>query len=277
LVNKRLGLYADALQCFEKLHSILRSSAEVMYQIADIYDRKGSLQQSMEWYNILISVVPTDPGVLARLGDAFVKEGDKSQAFQHYSESYRYFPSNLDVISWLGAYYVDCEVYEHAVQFFERAALIQPGEIRWRLMVASCHRRSGSYQLALDTYRAVHARFPDSVECLRLLVRICTDLGLKEVHEYVGKLSRLEKERGGDNVGGGGGDGGREDTAGSRRASGPPPPPPPPAGVADSRAVIGAVRPKTAARKAGAGAMAGSAANGEEEDWTQDVEGLLPD
>jgi intraflagellar transport protein 88 len=119
----------------------------------------------MEWYNILISVVPTDPGVLAKLGDMFVRDDDKSQAFQHYSESYRYFPCNMEVISWLGAYYVDCEVYEHAIQFFERASLIQPNEIKWQLMIASCCRRSGNYQQAFDTYKRIHARFPDNTEC----------------------------------------------------------------------------------------------------------------
>ena len=71
----------------------------------------------------------------------------------------------MEVISWLGAYYVECEVYEHAVQFFERAALIQPQEIKWQLMIASCYRRSGSYQQAFDTYKRIHMKFPENIEC----------------------------------------------------------------------------------------------------------------
>ena len=71
----------------------------------------------------------------------------------------------MDVIAWLGAYYVDCEVYEHAVQFFERAALIQPQEIKWQLMIASCFRRSGNYQQAYETYKRIHFKFPDNSEC----------------------------------------------------------------------------------------------------------------
>ncbi|KAJ3015302.1 Intraflagellar transport protein 88 [Thoreauomyces humboldtii] len=195
LVNKQLGLHLEALQWFEKLYAILRNSAEVIFQIADIYDKQGNLPQAMEWFNILISVVPTDPGVLARLGDMFVRDGDKSQAFQYYSESYRYYPSDMDVLAWLGAYYVECEVYEQAVQFFERAATIQPGQVKWQLMIASCFRRSGNYQQSFETYKRVHERFPDNVECLRFLVRICTDLGMKEVHEYAEKLARTERAK----------------------------------------------------------------------------------
>ena len=75
-----------ALQWFEKLHSIMNNSAQVIFQIADINDTTGNLPLSLEWYNILISVVPTDPGILARLGSMFERDGEKSQAFHYYSE-----------------------------------------------------------------------------------------------------------------------------------------------------------------------------------------------
>ena len=90
---------------------------------------------------------------------------------------------------------MDCEVYEQAIQYFERAALIQPNDVKWYLMAASCHRRSGNYQQALEMYKRIHARFPDNVDCLRFLVRICTDLGMKELHDYVGKLRKAEKAK----------------------------------------------------------------------------------
>jgi len=40
-------------------------------------------------------------------------------------QSYRYFPSNISVIEWLGAYYIDTQFCEKAIQYFERATLIQ--------------------------------------------------------------------------------------------------------------------------------------------------------
>ncbi|KAJ3333439.1 Intraflagellar transport protein 88 [Blyttiomyces sp. JEL0837] len=262
LVSKKLGQFHESLQWFEKLHTILRNSAEVIYQIADIYDKKGNLQQAMEWYNILISVVPTDPGILAKLGDMFVRDGDKSQAFQHYSESYRYYPSNMDVISWLGAYYVDCEVYEHAVQFFERAAQIQPNEIKWHLMIASCYRRSGNYQQAFETYKRIHVKFPENIECLRFLVRICTDLGMKEVHEYVAKLAKAEKGR--ENSAGTEArnststNRGLDDSSRVRKSK--------ESGIDERTTEVPTTRPKTSMRKAQ-----------DDDDWHEDVEGLLPE
>nr|XP_021524976.1 intraflagellar transport protein 88 homolog [Aotus nancymaae] len=174
LTYEKLNRLDEALDCFLKLHAILRNSAEVLYQIANIQ-------------------VPTDPQVLAKLGELYDREGDKSQAFQYYCESYRYFPCNIEVVEWLGAYYIDTQFWEQAIQYFERASLIQPTQVKWQLIVASCFRRSGNYQKALDAYKDTHRKFPESVECLRFLVRLCTNLGLKDAQEYARKLKRLEK------------------------------------------------------------------------------------
>lgn len=32
-----------------------------------------------------------------------------------------------------------------AIEYFERAALVQPGEVKWQLMVTSCYRRLGDF------------------------------------------------------------------------------------------------------------------------------------
>ncbi|CAM5076060.1 unnamed protein product [Eretmochelys imbricata] len=193
LTYKKLNRIDEALDCFLKLQAILRNSAQVLYQIASLYEIMEDPNQAIEWLMQLISVVPTDSYALSKLGELYDNEGDKSQAFQYYYESYRYFPSNIEVIEWLGAYYIDTQFCEKAIQYFERAALIQPTQVKWQLMVASCYRRSGNYQKSLDTYKEIHRKFPDNVECLRFLVRLCTDMGLREVQEYVTKLKRVEK------------------------------------------------------------------------------------
>ncbi|XP_037646275.1 intraflagellar transport protein 88 homolog isoform X6 [Sebastes umbrosus] len=193
LTYKKLNRLEEALDCFLKLHAILRNSAQVMYQLANLYELLEDPQQAIEWLIQVLSVTHTDPQALAKLGELYDGEGDKSQAFQYYYESFRYFPSNIDVIEWLGAYYIETQFCEKAIQYFERATLIQPTQVKWQLMVASCYRRSGNYQKALETYKDIHRKFPENVECLRFLVRLCTDMGLKEVQEYATKLKKAEK------------------------------------------------------------------------------------
>jgi tetratricopeptide (TPR) repeat protein len=194
VVNKRLSDHQSALGLFEKLHAIIPNSVEVVWQIADLFDAANQSRNAIKWFKILNARVPTDPAVLARIGNIYLKEEEEAQAFHYHQESYRYYPVNMNVISWLGAYFVKNEMYEKAVAYFERAAQIQPKEVKWKLMVASCHRRSGDYQLAFEIYRVIHADFPDNIECLRYLVHICDDLGKKDqVHEYVVKLRKAER------------------------------------------------------------------------------------
>jgi len=194
VVNKRLNDHQSALGLFEKLHAIIPNSVEVVWQIADLFDTANQSRNAIKWFKILNARVPTDPSVLARIGNIYLKEEEEAQAFHYHQESYRYYPVNMNVISWLGAYFVKNEMYEKAVAYFERAAQIQPREVKWKLMVASCHRRSGDYQLAFEIYKVIHADFPDNIECLRYLVHICDDLGKKDqVHEYVVKLRKAER------------------------------------------------------------------------------------
>ncbi|XP_057255638.1 intraflagellar transport protein 88 homolog isoform X2 [Pezoporus wallicus] len=193
LTYKKLNRIDEALDCFLKLHAILRNSAQVLHQIANIYEIMGDPNQAIEWLLQLISIVPTDPHVLSKLGKLYDNEGDKSQAFHYYCESYRYFPSNIEVIEWLGAYYIETQFCEKAIEYFERAALILPTQEKWHLMVASCYRRSGNYQKALEKYKVIHRKFPENIECLRFLVHLCTDMGMKEVQEYTTKLKKVEK------------------------------------------------------------------------------------
>ncbi|XP_074642143.1 intraflagellar transport protein 88 homolog [Tubulanus polymorphus] len=172
LCNKKLARLEDALDCFFKLHAILRNSAQVMYQIADIYDQLEDTAQATEWLMQVLSIIPTDASVLQKLGEIYDNEGDKSQAFQYHYDSYRYFPSNIENIEWLGAYYIDSQFCEKAIQYFERASIVQPNQVKWQLMVASCHRRSGNYQQALETYKTIHRKFPDNIECKNKRLRL---------------------------------------------------------------------------------------------------------
>ena len=87
------------------------------------------------------------------------------------------------------------QVSEKAIAYFERASLMQPDDVRWQLMIASCYRRSGNYHRALETYKTIHRRFPENVECLKFLVKLSSDMGLKEAQSYALELKKAERAR----------------------------------------------------------------------------------
>lgn len=80
-------------------------------------------------------------------------------------------------------------------------------------MIAASHRRAGNYQQAFTSYQDIHNRFPDNIDCLKLLIRLCSELDAEEtaltsgggktgrtnyahlVDRYTETLKRLEKSR----------------------------------------------------------------------------------
>ena len=205
LVNRQLGIFSEALQAFEKLHTIIPSAPEVLHHIASLQEQLQNYDNSIKYFQYLLAKVPSDTTALSHLGQIYVKNDDENQAYHFYAESYRYFPVNLDVISWLGVWFVKAELYEKAIEFFERASEIQPKEVKWRLMVASCYRRMGSYATALDLYEEIHITHPENLECLRYLVALCKEMHRRYDH-YEQRLIKLERTINASNatMGGGG-------------------------------------------------------------------------
>merc|ERR1711966_39454 len=198
LVNMHIGKYQEALLAFDKLHSITHVNCEVRGQLGDIHEKLGNHAKAHEWFSLLVTSPkgrPTDPGVLARLANLFNKAGDETQAFHYHLESYRYWPVDMNVITWLGIYYVKQEMYEVAIPFFSRAAQIEPNEVKWRLMVASCYRRMGAYPAALKLYEEIHHSHPNDIECVRYLITICKEMKLpyENYAQHLRKLERMQE------------------------------------------------------------------------------------
>ena len=64
---------------------------------------------------------------------------------------------------------------------------------RFFILFFPCHRRAGNYHRALETYKTVHRKFPENIECLKFLVKLSSDMGLKEAGEYAMELKKAEK------------------------------------------------------------------------------------
>ncbi|KAF5300708.1 hypothetical protein FQA39_LY11070 [Lamprigera yunnana] len=195
LVLKHQGHYDDALECFQKFSGSLSLIPDIIYQTACIFEGLGDFEAACEAYQQLLGLVPTDATILQKLGELYDHEGDKQLAHHYHTESYRYNPSNLSVIDWLGSYYIEMQVVEKALIYFEKAKLMQPNEPKWHMMVAGCHRRTGNLHKALTLYQEIHKRFPENIECLKFLIRLCNDLSLREAQDYILELKKLEKTK----------------------------------------------------------------------------------
>lgn len=55
-------------------------------------------------------------------------------------------------------------------------------KVKWRLMVASCFRRMGNYQKALELYEHIHVQYPENLECKHRSNSFCGSLKNKSRH-----------------------------------------------------------------------------------------------
>lgn len=185
LANVRLGLISEAVQAFEKLHSVTTNDPRVLYHVANLYEQSDNMPSAIKWFNVLAACLPTDPGVLHRIGNLYSEQDDDTQSFHYHLESHRLYPSNLDVIGWLAIWFVKHEMYEKSIHFFKLASQIQPNEVKWCFMIASCYRKMGKSMAAFDIYEQVRKTHPEDIECkflprtitllpTELMIRICT-------------------------------------------------------------------------------------------------------
>lgn len=214
LVNLELNAVEEAKNAFDKLHTILPSVPEALFQIGAINERQSNLEEAAKTYERLLTRTPGDPHVCMRLGQVFEKLDDDNTACHWRTEAHRHYPVNLNNISWLGVWYVKREMYEQAIEYFERAAAVQPGEVKWRLMITSCYRRLGDFYKALELYQQVrdfvtiiitgvivmlsfvkiHEDHPENLEALQYLEALCKDLG-RPHDEITKKLEKLRRSQ----------------------------------------------------------------------------------
>uniref|UniRef100_A0A7E4VAE4 TPR_REGION domain-containing protein n=1 Tax=Panagrellus redivivus TaxID=6233 RepID=A0A7E4VAE4_PANRE len=190
LIAQKQGNYEKALQIFYKLQVMLKDDPQVICQLAAIYEALEDHAQAIEFYSNLNDDI--DPSMSKKLGKVLDEEGDKAGAFTAYYNSHRMYPADIEIIGWMGAYYLDTQFPDKAVNYFQKAALLEPDNIKWQLLMASCQRRSGNFQKALELYKVIHRKFPTNMECLKFLVQLCRDLRMPEEKDYANKLKKIE-------------------------------------------------------------------------------------
>ncbi|XP_059060211.1 intraflagellar transport protein 88 homolog [Achroia grisella] len=137
------------------------------------------------WYSMIGN---WDVGVTCALAELHSEMGDTQTAKHHYQDVEAVWPCEVSALEWLAA---DAPP-DRALSYYARAARLQPTNPRWGLLMGGCLRGSGRYQEALALYKKMNARFPDNVQCLKLIVKLCGDQGLSETNAWTRELQRAQ-------------------------------------------------------------------------------------
>lgn len=155
----------------------------------------GDISAALEWYHQLLGIVQSDAGVLKKVGELYEAKGERQQAFHYHLESYRLFPSDVSIVNWIGSHYIELQIAEKAINYFEKAVLNNPNDSYFLLRVAGSYRKINS-QKSMQLFQQIHEKFPENIDCLRALIHLTHSQGMHELHDvYVDKLEKIEKQK----------------------------------------------------------------------------------
>lgn len=197
MIYKKTRDYEEALNYFHKLNANLRHQQhpEIIYQIGNVYELIGDVSAALEWYHQLLGIAQSDAGVLKKVGELYEAKGERQQAFHYHLESYRLYPSDVSIVNWIGSHFIELQIAEKAISFFEKAVLNNPNDSYFLLRVAGSYRKINS-QKSLQLFQQIHEKFPENVDCLRALIHLTHSQGMNELHDmYADKLEKLEKQK----------------------------------------------------------------------------------
>ncbi|XP_035906050.1 intraflagellar transport protein 88 homolog [Anopheles stephensi] len=198
LIFKKLGDHNSALLYFRKIISSLghEQHPEVLYQIASLYDLLGDVGTALEYFLQLLSLVQQDNRIIQKIGELYEADGERQQAYHYHHESYRIYPIEATVVNWLCSHYIELQVVEKAIGFYEKAVLRNPLDPYYLLRIAGCYRRIGNQQRSMALFRMIHEIYPENTDCLRALMHLAQSQGNGELYErYSGELQKLEKQK----------------------------------------------------------------------------------
>jgi len=168
---KKMGHFKDALAAFLKLHKMdaagHRVDPQVLFQIGHCQQALGRQHDALRTLKQLHLTLPTDGHLLVQIANLLKSESPRddhhhdgrqqldadSLVFHQFLESHSVYKANVAVLSWLGVYFINHSLYENAIAVFHDAARIQPELAKWRLMIASCHRRMNCFDAAIRIYQ----------------------------------------------------------------------------------------------------------------------------
>lgn len=182
---------------FHKLNANLghQQHPEIIFQIGNVYELMGDISAALEWYHQLLGIAQSDAGVLKKVGELYEAKGERQQAFHYHLESYRLYPSDVSIVNWIGSHFIELQIAEKAISFFEKAVLNNPNDSYFLLRVAGSYRKINS-QKSMQMFQMIHEKFPENVDCLRALIHLTHTQGLNELHDvYVEKMEKLEKQK----------------------------------------------------------------------------------
>lgn len=169
----RLDRIDDAQKYYEKAIALDSDMVEALYNLADIYRRKGNTTKQFELYTQIYTISPSYQNVrLFLAADAYFQQKDMTKAQKYLEEAIKDTPYQLDVLKLLITIYQTNKEWDKVIPLYERALLRYPDQtIIWKNYIRVLA-QAGKTEDAKAQAKDYLSRMPNDAEIQQLAASI---------------------------------------------------------------------------------------------------------
>ncbi|MEC4675655.1 MAG: tetratricopeptide repeat protein, partial [Nitrospirota bacterium] len=151
----------------------LKSNASKEYiYIAEVYDEKGDIPKSMEYYQKVLDLQPLNKEAVIGISYLYEKTGELNRAIEHMKEAVALFPDDLDVIFRCAELSLLTGDSENAKEYLRKFTEIEPDNLKSRKLLGEIYLKEGLKEKAWEQYLPVldeiilEAKYEDAIQFL---------------------------------------------------------------------------------------------------------------
>ena len=148
----------SSLECYKRAYNLNPNDREVLIKLATINQTyfPEDTDTTIDYYNSLLEFGVDLDKIYYELGHLYLKKSDKIHAVSAFKLAEEMNPENPYYNNSLAYAYVKAELYDDAIEYYQRAIKINP-DAEWTSIV--CHALGAIYAEVKENYEAAEATF----------------------------------------------------------------------------------------------------------------------
>lgn len=172
------GNYENAIQILEGVKEKVPDNTKVLNLLGWAYVQAGRFDDAFPLYLKVLQLEPKNTMAMKDIGYICYKKGIYGEAIEHLAKVIRIDnnkTATLYALYYLGLIYLDREMYDDAISFFQKALERGPNLIEAQYHLGIAYEKKKEYKKAKECFRKVIEIAPDSNWALKARERLESD------------------------------------------------------------------------------------------------------
>jgi len=131
------------------------NDADAWYHLADLYDRNGQYEQSIEAFKKVVELEPDRGYAYFKMGTAYNRLGKADEAVKSHLEALKYLKNNPVIYNNLGIAYGKLGKLDEEIDALKKAIEIRPRYAAARFNLGFTYLKKGDKEGAMQQYQAL--------------------------------------------------------------------------------------------------------------------------